>query len=160
QPATLLVAIGTLVLTVLLYWYVPKGFFPVEDTGVIQTVSEAPQNISFAAMALRQQALVRVILQDPAVESLSSFIGVDGTNTTVNSGRILVNLKPLTERKAGVAEIIQRLQRQLVEKLATIPALRDIATDQQNEGLGIHLVIDRATASRLGITASMIDASL
>ncbi len=206
QPATLLVAIGTLVLTVFLYWYVPKGFFPVEDTGVIQAVSEAPQNISFAAMALRQQALVRVILQDPAVESLSSFIGVDGTNTTVNSGRILINLKPLAERKAGVEEIIQRLQRQLaqvdgitlymepvqdltvedrvsrtqyqytledpsaaelsiwtrklVEKLATIPALRDIATDQQNNGLGIHLVIDRATASRLGITASTIDASL
>ena len=88
QTTTLLVAVGTLVLTILLYIVVPKGFFPVQDTGVIQGVSEAPQNISFTRMAERQQALAAVILKDPAVESLSSFIGVDGTNTTLNSGRI------------------------------------------------------------------------
>jgi len=203
QPATLFVAIGTLVLTIALYWYVPKGFFPVEDTGVIQGVSEAPQNISFAAMARRQQELTRIILQDPAVESLSSFIGIDGTNTTVNSGRILINLKPLARRDASVEQVIDRLQEtlakadgitlylqpvqdltvedrvsrtqyqytledpsseelsiwtnRLLDKLTMVPALRDIATDQQNDGSGAHLVIDRDTASRLGITASMID---
>ena len=86
QTATLLVAVGTLVLTVFLYIVVPKGFFPVQDTGVILGISEAPQSISFAAMAKRQQALARVILKDPAVESLSSFIGVDGTNATSTAG--------------------------------------------------------------------------
>jgi multidrug efflux pump len=94
QGLTLLVAIGTLALSVLLYILVPKGFFPVQDTGVIQAISEAPQSISFSAMAERQQALARVVLQDPAVESLSSFIGVDGINATLNSGRMLINLKP------------------------------------------------------------------
>src|SRR5215469_5689087 len=98
QGATLIVAIATLVLTVVLYIVIPKGFFPVQDTGAIQGISEAPPTISFAAMAERQQALARVILQDPAVESLSSFIGVDGTNTTLNSGRMLINLKPLAQR--------------------------------------------------------------
>jgi multidrug efflux pump len=96
QTITLVVAVGTLVLTVLLYIVVPKGFFPVQDTGAIQGISEAPQSISFTAMAERQQALVAVILKDPAVDSLSTYIGVDGTNTTLNSGRILINLKPLT----------------------------------------------------------------
>ena len=95
QTATLVVAAATLVLTIILYIIVPKGFFPVQDTGIIQGISEAPQSISFPAMAERQQELAQVILQDPAVESLSSFIGVDGTNTTLNSGRILINLKPL-----------------------------------------------------------------
>jgi multidrug efflux pump len=113
QGATLLVAVGTLVLTVLLYVFIPKGFFPLQDTGVIQGISEAPQSISFSAMAARQQALARVILQDPAVESLSSFIGVDGTNTTLNSGRILINLKPLEARGASAAEVIRRLQPKL-----------------------------------------------
>ena len=116
QPATLMVAIATLVLTILLYWIVPKGFFPVQDTGVIQGMSEAPQSMSFPAMAQRQQALAQIILQDPAVESLSSFIGVDGTNTTPNSGRILINLKPLDERDASVSrEIIDRLQPKLAQ---------------------------------------------
>ena len=97
-----MVAIATLVLTIVLYIVVPKGFFPVQDTGVIQGVSEAPQNVSFAAMARGQQDLARIILQDPAVESLSSFVGIDGTNTTVNSGRILINLKPLDVRKVDI----------------------------------------------------------
>ncbi|HZM48375.1 MAG TPA: MdtB/MuxB family multidrug efflux RND transporter permease subunit [Burkholderiales bacterium] len=114
QTATLWVALATLVITVLLYIVVPKGFFPVQDTGVIQGISEAPQSISFAAMAERQQALARVILEDPAVESLSSFIGVDGTNTTLNSGRLLINLKPHSERP-GAADVMRRLQERLAK---------------------------------------------
>ncbi|HLJ17623.1 MAG TPA: efflux RND transporter permease subunit, partial [Bryobacteraceae bacterium] len=110
QTATLLVAVGTLALTVVLYLDIPKGFFPVQDTGVILGISEAPQDVSFAAMSRRQQALARVILQDPAVESLSSFIGVDGTNTTINSGRIQINLKPVEERNGTASDIIRRLQ--------------------------------------------------
>src|SRR5262249_15043492 len=94
EGATLLVAVAALALTVVLFVVVPKGFFPIQDTGAILGISEAPQSISFPAMAERQRALARVILKDPAVESLSSFIGIDGTNVTLNSGRILVNLKP------------------------------------------------------------------
>ena len=115
QKPTLLVAVATVVLTVLLYIIVPKGFFPIQDTGVILGISEASQSISFLGMAKQQQALSRVILKDPAVESLSSFIGVDGTNTTLNSGRILINLKPLEERKLSATEIILRLQRELAK---------------------------------------------
>src|SRR5690606_34478038 len=99
QPLTLLIAIATLGLTVLLYVMVPKGFFPVQDTGVIQGISEAPQSISFRAMSERQQRLSAVILEDPAVASLSSYIGVDGDNATLNSGRLLINLKPHAERE-------------------------------------------------------------
>ena len=206
QPATLAVAIGTLVLTVILYIIVPKGFFPVQDTGVIQAVTQAPDNVSFQAMIDRQQDLARIILKDPAVESLSSFVGIDGTNVTLNSGRILVNLKPLEQRQVGVTEIIRRLQLatanvtgialylqpvqdltvedrisrtqyqlsledpngqelnkwalRLVTKLQTLPELRDVASDQQDSGLQAELVIDRDTASRLGITPQMIDDTL
>ena len=110
QRATLIVTIATLVLTIVLYVVVPKGFFPVQDTGVILGVSEAPESVSFAAMAERQQALARVILKDPDVASLSSFIGVDGTNMTLNSGRIQINLKPRDQRHADATEIIRRLQ--------------------------------------------------
>ena len=113
QPLTLLVALATLVLTILLYIIIPKGFFPVQDTGVILGISEAPQDISFPAMAQRQQALARVILKNPAVESLSSFIGIDGTNSTLNSGRIQINLKPLEERRIHASEVIRRLQPEL-----------------------------------------------
>jgi multidrug efflux pump len=203
---TLMVAIATLVLTIVLYIVVPKGFFPVQDTGVIQGVSEAPQNVSFAAMERGQQQLAQIILQDPAVESLSSFVGIDGTNTTVNSGRILINLKPLEERKVDITTVIDRLAPKLatvngmtlylqpvqdltvedrvsrtqyqysledpngtelalwtgklVDKLKTIPALRNVATDQQNDGWEEHVVIDRLTASRLGITPNLIDNTL
>src|SRR6516225_681017 len=111
QTATLLVALGTLGLTVWLYIVIPKDFFPVQDTGLIQGITEAPQSISFAAMAERQQALAAVILKDPDVESLSSFIGVDGTNITLNSGRLLINLKPHETRTADISEIIRRLTR-------------------------------------------------
>ena len=206
QTATLLVAAATLVLTVLLYIIVPKGLFPVQDTGVIQGISEAAQTISFPAMAEKQQALADVVLKDPAVESLSSFIGIDGTNTTLNSGRMLINLKPLKERKVSASDVIRRLQPQLekvegitlymqpvqdltvedrvsrtqfqytledanadelntwtkkvVDKLRTLPQLTDVATDQQTLGSQAKLVIDRVTASRLGITPLAIDNAL
>jgi multidrug efflux pump len=110
QTATLLVAAGTLVLTVFLYIIIPKGFFPVQDTGIIQGISEASQSASFPAMAEKQQQLAHVILQDPAVQSLSSFIGIDGTNTTLNSGRIQINLKPLEDRRISASDVIRRLQ--------------------------------------------------
>jgi multidrug efflux pump len=206
QKATLVVAMVTLITTILLYIVAPKGFFPVQDTGVIIGVSEAPQTISFVGLADRQQELARVILKDPAVDSLSSFIGVDGTNTTVNSGRIQINLKPLADREIDASEVIRRLQPelekiqgitlfmqpvqdltvedrvsrtqfqysledsnaeelntwapQLAQKLQTLPQLRDVASDQQNAGLQASLVIDRNTASRLGITSQAIDDTL
>ena len=206
QRATLVVAVATLAATILLYVIVPKGFFPVQDTGVIQGISEADESVSFSAMAVRQQALARVILKDPAVESLSSFIGVDGINTTLNSGRILINLKPLEERKISASEVMRRLQPELAKvdgitlymqpiqdltvedrvsqtqyqytledanadelnqwttklmaRLQTLPELRDVATDQQTHGLQARLVIDRVTASRLGITPQAIDNAL
>jgi multidrug efflux pump len=206
QTATLLVAGSMLVLTIWLYIIVPKGFFPVQDTGVIQGISEAAQNVSFTAMAEKQQALARVILKDPAVESLSSFIGVDGINTTLNSGRILINLKPLEARKVSATEVMLRLQPELakvedislfmqpiqdltvedrvsrtqyqytledanaeelnlwtaklMEKLKTLPQLRDVASDQQTSASQASLVIDRVTASRLGITPQAIDDTL
>jgi multidrug efflux pump len=206
QPATLVVAVLTLLLTFALYVIVPKGFFPVQDTGVIQGITDARQDISFAAMAERQQALAHIILQDPAVASLSSFIGVDGVNTTLNSGRILINLKPLEERKISASDVIRRLQpklepvegivlymqpiqdltvedrvsrteyqytledanadelntwtTRLMEKLRALPQLRDVATDQQTGGMQTRLVIDRVTASRLGITPQQIDNTL
>jgi len=206
QRATLWVALGTLALTVLLYIFIPKGFFPVQDTGLIQGISEAPQSISFPAMAERQQALARAVLEDPAVESLSSYIGVDGINVTLNSGRMLINLKPLAARDASATEVIRRLQSRLaklegitlymqpvqdltiedrvsrtqyqftvedadaaelalwvprlVEKLRTLPQLADVASDQQDRGLQAYVEIDRATASRLGVTTGAIDNAL
>jgi len=206
QKITLLVTAGTLVLTLVLYVLVPKGFFPVQDTGVIMGISEGPQNTSFAAMAERQQALAKVILQDPNVESLSSFIGIDGTNPTPNSGRIQINLKPREDRKESAVQIIRDLQPKtssiegitlymqpvqdlsvedrvsrtqyqysvedadshelaawapkLVAKLKNAPELRDVASDQQTNGIEANLVIDRDTASRLGILPQAIDDSL
>ena len=206
QTATLWVAAATLVCTVLLYVYIPKGFFPVQDTGVILGISAAPETVSFTAMAERQQALARVILRDPAVESLSSFIGVDGTNTTLNSGRILVNLKPLAQRQLNASDVIRRLQPslakvdgitlfmqpvqdltvedrvsrtqfqyslespdakelgiwlpQFIKQLQLRPELRDVASDQLDEGLAVRLVIDRDAAARLGITAQTLDDTL
>jgi multidrug efflux pump len=206
QTFTLFVALGTLVLTMILYILIPKGFFPVQDTGVIQGISQAPETISFQAMAEKQQQLAKVILADPAVESLSSFIGADGTNTTLNSGRMSINLKPLSERSLSASDVIRRLQSSLkqvegialymqpvqnitvddrvsrtqyqytledpdanelndwtnrfVTKLKTLPELEDVATDQQTGGLAVSLVIDRVTASRLGIAPSTIDNTL
>ena len=206
QRLTLGVALATLVFTVLLYIFIPKGFFPVQDTGIIQGISEASQSISFPAMAKRQQQLASIILQDPAVENLSTFIGVDGTNTTLNSGRILINLKPIEERKISASDVIRRLQKKLagikgttlymqpvqdltvddtvsrtqyqytledpkidelniwapklVAALNQLPQLRDVGSDQQDKGLQASIEIDRATASRLGVTPSSIDNTL
>ncbi|PAA23290.1 MdtB/MuxB family multidrug efflux RND transporter permease subunit [Pseudomonas fragi] len=206
QPLTLLVAIGTLALTVFLYMVVPKGFFPVQDTGVIQGISEAPQSISFSAMSQRQQELGKIILQDPDVESLSSYIGVDGDNPTLNSGRMLINLKPHSERSDSATEVIARLQPQLdklsgirlfmqpvqdltiedrvsrtqyqfslsspdadllstwTQKLVTAlsnqPELADVASDLQDKGLQVYLVIDRDAASRLGVSVANITDAL
>ncbi len=206
QPATLLVTAATLVLTILLYVVVPKGFFPVQDTGVILGISEAPETVSFDRLADRQQALAAVILKDPDVASLTSFIGVDGVNMTPNNGRIQINLKPRDERDLDASEIIHRLQPKVaevdgitlymqpvqdltvenrvsrtqyqysledadaaeltewtpkvVERLRRLPELRDVATDQQNRGLQAALVIDRDTASRLGVVPQMIDDTL
>ena len=119
QSLTLLAALGTLVLTAVLYIFIPKGFFPVQDTGVIQGISEASQSISFSAMAQRQQELAKIVLKDPAVESLSSFIGVDGTNATLNSGRFLINLKPHDQR-ISASDVIRRLQPELDRQVAGI----------------------------------------
>ena len=113
QTITLFVALGTLLLTIFLYIIIPKGFFPVQDTGVIQAISQAPQIIGSKDMAAKQQELAKVILADPAVESLSSFIGADGTNTTTNSGRLSINLKPLDQRKMSASDVIRRLTSKL-----------------------------------------------
>jgi multidrug efflux pump len=118
QPLTLLIAVGTLVLTIVLYIVIPKGFFPVQDTGVIQGISQASQSISYDAMAEKQKEMAQIILQDPAVESLSSFIGADGINTTLNSGRISINLKPLDQRvpsHINASDVIRRLQTKLAQ---------------------------------------------
>ena len=119
QGATLLVALGTLALTVLLYLWIPKGFFPVQDTGAIQAITEAPQSVSFAAMTERQRKLAEVIAKDPAVNSISSFIGIDGINSTLNSGRMLINLKPKNERDLDAAGVIRRIQ----EEIAAVPGI-------------------------------------
>jgi len=115
QPLTLLVAVATLVLTIFLYIVIPKGFFPTQDTGVIQAISQGPPAISFDAMTKRQQELADIVLKDPAVESLSSFIGVDGINTTMNTGRMSINLKPINQRDASAADVIRRLQNKLAQ---------------------------------------------
>ena len=206
QRTTLLVTIGTLVATIWLYRIVPKGFFPVQDTGVIMGISDAPESVSFSSMAERQQRLAAAVLKDPDVASLSSFIGVDGTNTTPNSGRIQINLKPKDERTEDASAIIKRVQQEvagvegitlymqpvqdltvedrisrtqyqfsledadskeltlwtsrLLEKLKALPELRDIATDQQNQASMANLVIDRDTASRMGVNMSTVDNTL
>ena len=206
QGLTLIVAGATLALTVLLYVLVPKGFFPVQDTGAIQGITEADQSVSFAAMAERQQAVAEVVLRDPAVAGLSSFIGVDGSNATLNSGRMLISLKPLAERDASASEVIRRLGPELervagirlymqpvqdlsiedrvsrtqyqfslsspdadalaawvprlVEHLRGLPQLADVASDWQDKGLQAWLQIDRAAASRLGVSTAAIDNAL
>ncbi|WP_433971064.1 multidrug efflux RND transporter permease subunit [Tunturiibacter lichenicola] len=206
QTITLLVTLATFALTVYLFLIVPKGFFPVQDTGVLLGITEAPQTVSFSAMSSRQQALARIILQDKDVESVSSFIGIDGTNSTLNSGRIQINLKDRELRKSSALEVIERLEPKvatvdgiqcflqplqdltvedrvsrtqyqysledanteelsmwtdkMVAKLKQIPILSDVASDEQRSGLEASLVIDRDTASRLGITPQNIDDTL
>jgi len=206
RTTTLLITVATLVGTILLYIYVPKGFFPVQDTGVILGISEAPQSVSFRAMADRQQALAEAILKDSAVDSLSSFIGIDGTNTTLNTGRIQVNLKPLADRKISASDVIRRLQPQLdkidgitlfmqpvqdltvedrvsrtqfqysledvdtkelntwvpkfLDRLKSLPQLRDVASDNLSGGLLLKIIIDRDSAARVGILPADIDNAL
>ena len=206
QTITLLVTLATFLLTVFLYIIVPKGFFPVQDTGVLLGITEAPQTTSFSAMASGQQALARKILENPDVDSVSSFIGIDGTNTTLNSGRIQINLKDRESRTHSATDVIHVLQndvasitgiqcflqplqdltvddrisrtqyqysvedangdelaiwsKRLVDKFRSIPIMTDVASDQQLDGLEAHLVIDRDTASRLGITPQNIDDTL
>ncbi len=210
QTLTMLVFLATLVLTAVLYITIPKGFFPTQDTGIIQGITQASPSTSFASMSTRQEELARLILKDPAVESISSFIGADGTNTTLNSGRIQINLKPLggkrNERNDTATEVIQRLNSKLdqvagitlymqpvqdltvddrvsrteyqytledpsqteldsvtngfIKRLKKLPELTDVVTDQQLGGAAESLVIDRATASRFGITPSAIDNTL
>ena len=206
EKITLLIAATLLVVTVVQYIEIPKGFFPTQDTGIIQGISQAPESISFPAMSQKQQQLSDVILRDPAVASLSSFIGADGTNSTLNSGRIQINLKPAEQRHFTVAQVIDRLQKkvnqvpeihlylqpvqdltvddrvsrtqyqytledpditelntwttEMVVELRKLPEVSDVATDQQTNGISMHLDIDRATASRLNITPDQIDSTL
>ena len=206
QPTTLLVTFGTLALTIFLFLIVPKGFFPVQDTGVILGITEAPESASFRSVANAQQQVADIVLKDPDVESLSSFIGVDGTNMTPNVGRIQINLKSRNQRSATASEIIRRLQPnvspvsgivlymqpvqdisvesrvsrtqyqytledanakeladyipKLQQRLQQIPELRDVASDQGSGSLEADLVVDRDTASRLGVTPQMIDDTL
>jgi multidrug efflux pump len=206
QTITLFVALATLLLTIFLYIIIPKGFFPVQDTGVIQGISEAPPAISSQAMAKKQLEITKAVLDDPAVESISSFIGADGTNTTTNSGRMSINLKPLEQRKISASDLIRRLKSRVnqvqgiqlfmepvqnitvddrvsrtqyqyaledpnadelndwtnrfVNRLEQLPELEDVATDQHLGGLAVSLVIDRVTASRLGIAPTTIDNTL
>ncbi|HEY0200316.1 MAG TPA: MdtB/MuxB family multidrug efflux RND transporter permease subunit [Burkholderiaceae bacterium] len=205
RPLTLLVFAATLVATTALYFVLPKGFFPVQDTGLLQATTEAEQSISFSAMAERQQALAERLLRDPAVASVSSFIGVDGANATLNTGRLLIALKPKAER-GNVATVLRRLaddthdvpgitlyaqpvqdltiedrvartqyqmlisspdtaQMQsaatgLLEHLRALPELADVASDLQDRGLQAYVEIDRAQASRLGVSVSGIDTAL
>jgi multidrug efflux pump len=203
QPATLLVAVLTLGLTVLLYVLIPKGFFPVQDTGMIQAITQASQSVSYDAMANLQNQLAEAILKDPDVENLSSFIGVDGTNQTLNTGRFLITLKPHDDRNLTASQIITRIQGEvsgvigitlymqpvqdltidstisrapyhfvledanaaefgtwvpkLVQRLSQLPQITDVASDLQEQGSAVDIVIDRATASRFGITPATID---
>jgi multidrug efflux pump len=206
QPLALLAMAATLVLTALLYLAVPKGFFPVQDAGAIQVVTEAPQSVSFGAMAERQQALAQALLAEPPVQSVSSFIGVDGSNATLNSGRMLLTLAPHAQRSASASEVIERLRERardvggieawfqpvqelsledrisrtqyqfslsspdsallgewtarLLAALKEQPALADVASNLQREGLQAYLEIDRDAAARLGLRMGDIASAL
>jgi multidrug efflux pump len=162
ERATLWVAVATLALTVALYVFIPKGFFPIQDTGLIQGISEAPQSISFDAMSRRQQALAGVVLQDPAVASLTSFIGVDGTNTTLNSGRILINLKPLAQRDSG-ATVIARLQRaaQRISGIALyLQPVQDLTIEDRISRTQFQFTVESADPTQLSLWTNKIVARL
>ncbi|HQX05878.1 MAG TPA: efflux RND transporter permease subunit, partial [Zoogloea sp.] len=153
QRLTLLVSIGTLALTALLYVVIPKGFFPVQDTGLIQAISDAPQDTSFNAMVGRQRALADAVLEDPAVENLSSFIGVDGTNTTLNSGRMLIKLKPHDERDASATEVIRRLQARLAERRFDtrlyMQPVQDLSIEDRASRTQYQFSVESANAAQL-----------
>jgi multidrug efflux pump len=163
QVATLLVAAATLGVTIFLFFVIPKGFFPIQDTGVIQGVSEAAQSVSFPEMSRQQQQLTKVILQDPAVDNLSSFIGVDGTNTTLNSGRILINLKPLATRKISASDVIRRLQ----PALANTPGItlymqpvQDLSVEDRVSRTQFQYTLEDANADELNAYAPQMLARL
>jgi len=152
QPVTLLVAIATLVVTIILFWQIPKGFFPIQDTGVIQGVSEAAQTVSFPEMSREQQALAKIIMQDPAVDSLSSFIGIDGTNTTLNSGRIQINLKPLDQRKISATDVIRRLQPELASVAGItlfMQPVQDLSVEDRVSRTQFQYTLEDANADEL-----------
>jgi multidrug efflux pump len=203
QPLTLLVAVLTLAFTGLLYYEIPKGFFPVQDTGTIQAITEASQSVSYQQMATLQGQLAEAVLKDPDVENLSSYVGIDGTNQTLNTGRFLISLKPYEQRKLSASAIIQRIQNEvagvsgitlymqpvqdltidstinrapynfvledanstefatwvpkLMTRLDQLPQITDASSDLQQQGSAVNLVIDRATASRFGITPATLD---
>jgi multidrug efflux pump len=156
RTVTLLVAAGTLGLTIYQFYTIPKGFFPIQDTGVIQGISEAAQTISFPQMAALQKALASIILKDPAVENLSSFIGIDGTNTTLNSGRILINLKPLEERGISASAVIRRLQPQLA-KVAGIrlymQPVQDLTVEDRVSRTQFQYTLEDPNAEELNVYA-------
>ncbi len=152
QTITLLVAVATLVVTIILFWQIPKGFFPIQDTGVIQGISEAAQTVSFPEMSREQQQLAKIIMKDPAVESLSSFIGIDGTNTTLNSGRIQINLKPLDARNMSATDVIRRLQPEL-ESVAGITLymqpVQDLSVEDRVSRTQFQYTLEDASADEL-----------
>lgn len=203
---TLSVALGTLLLTVLLWIVIPKGFFPQQDNGIIQGTLQAPQSVSYASMAQRTRDVASIIMKDPAVQSLTSFVGVDGTNAALNSARLQINLKPLAERDDRIPAVQKRLQDAvanvpgvslwlqavqdltidtqasrtpyqftlqsgsldslstwvpvLLNQLNTLPELRDVSSDWQDQGLEAFIRVDRDSASRLGITMADVDNAL
>ncbi len=196
----------TMTLTVLLYIFIPKSFFPSQDTGLIQGITQAPQSISYTAMAKKQNELAEAILQDPAVESVSSFVGVDGINITLNSGRMMINLIPHDSRDVSAEEVIARLKERMAsiygislymqpvqdftiedrvsstqyqftledadskelgiwvdkitQRLKSLPQIQDVTNDKQDNGLQAYIDINRATASRLGVSVAAIDNAL
>jgi multidrug efflux pump len=152
QPITLLVALVTLGLTVWLYVVLPKGFFPVQDTGLIEGISAAPQTISFSAMAQRQQALADAILKDRDVVSLSSFIGVDGSNMTLNTGRFLINLKPIDQRSSSISQLIGRLQHETAGVLGVslyMQPVQDLTLDASVSRTQYQFVLENPNLSDL-----------
>ncbi len=152
QTLTLLVTLATFILTVFLYIIVPKGFFPVQDTGVLLGITEAPQTTSFQAMAAGQQTLARVILEDPDVDSISSFIGIDGTNTTLNSGRIQINLRDREQRSRSASEVIQRLQPKLAQITGIqcfLQPLQDLTVDDRVSRTQYQYAVEDANAEEL-----------
>jgi multidrug efflux pump len=162
QGLTLVVALGTFVLTALLYVAIPKGFFPVQDTGLIQIVTQAPQNLAFSAMAERQQSAVKVILQDPDVSGVSSFIGIDGVNETVNTGRIQVALKPHDQRRTDIPEVLRRLQTEL-EFVAGLQfylqPVQDLTVEDRVSRTQYQLTLESADSELLALwTPKLVDA--
>jgi multidrug efflux pump len=163
QPLTLLVALGTLALTALLYIVIPKGFFPVQDTGVIQGISEASQSTSYAQMAAHQQALAAAILKDPNVDSLSSFIGVDGNNMTLNSGRFLINLKPHDQRSRNASEIIRDLQKETADVAGIalyMQPVQDLTIDATVSRTQYQFVLEDVNPDELNLWAGKIQQKL